>query len=154
MYFFYSSFFALDSRKTFEEETNRSFASRGRKKKKKKHSIVSFNRLEGTGRNKKVTEKGVGDKGDVGRRDVRQAAPVGPPNQPLPPSSSIFLFSPLFPNLFLSLSLFLLRSIGYEERIFHLLLSTFLSCLSAETSEMLLSGSRKSADSKRHRRPP
>lgn len=53
------------------------------KKKKRKKSthdrIASFSRLEGTGRNKKVTEKGVGDKGDVGRRDVRQAAPVGPP---------------------------------------------------------------------------
>ena len=54
-----------------------------KKKKKRKKSthdrIASFSRLEGTGRNKKVTEKGVGDKGDVGRRDVRQAAPVGPP---------------------------------------------------------------------------
>lgn len=67
--------------------------SRGRKKKKEKrkkstHSIASFSRLEGTERNKKVTEKGVGDKGDVGRRDVRQAAPVGPPRAS--PASLVF----------------------------------------------------------------
>lgn len=137
----------LDTRfetcKTFEEETNRNFTSRGNpgdaKKKKKKrkkstHSIASFSRLEGTERNKKVTEKGVGDKGDVGRRDVRQAAPVGPPRAS---SASLVFHLPFLTLVSQSLPLSPC-SIGFEERIFHLLRvspppSTFLSCLSAES---------------------
>lgn len=102
-------------------------------------------------------EKGVGDKGEVGRRDVRQNAPVGLSREHPGSFSIIFFFSLLFSYLAFSLSspYALWISSKRESSTPSVFPSTtFLSCLSAKTSEMLLLGSRKSADSKRHRRPP
>lgn len=119
--------------RNFTSRGNPGDAKKKKKRKKSTHSIASFSRLEGTERNKKVTEKGVGDKGDVGRRDVRQAAPVGPPRAS---SASLVFHLPFLTLVSQSLPLSPC-SIGFEERIFLLRVSpppsTFLSCLSAES---------------------